>query len=59
MCFLPQSKKNRELCESKIKQIIEDEKQVFISWRDVPFNNDDIAEAAKDVQPIIKQVFIE
>ena len=59
MCFLPQSKKNRELCESKIKQIIEDEKQVFISWRDVPFDNDDIAEAAKEVQPIIKQVFIE
>ena len=59
MCFLPQIKKNQELCESKIKQIIEDENQVFISWRDVPFNNDDIAEAAKDVQPIIKQVFIE
>jgi len=59
MCFLPQSKKNRELCESIIKQIIEDEKQVFISWRDVPFNNDDIAEAAKAVQPTIKQVFIQ
>ena len=59
MCFLPQSKKNRELCESKIKQIIEDEKQAFISWRDVPFNNDDIADAAKDVQPTIKQVFIQ
>ena len=59
MCFLPQSKKNRELCESIIKQIIEDEKQVFISWRDVPFNNDDIADAAKAVQPTIKQVFIQ
>ncbi|MBT5573154.1 MAG: glutamate synthase subunit alpha [Nitrosomonadales bacterium] len=58
MCFLPQHKKNRELCESKIKEIIEGENQIFLSWRDVPFNNGDIAEAAKEVQPIIKQVFI-
>ncbi len=58
MCFLPQNKKNRELCENKIEQIIKDEKQNFLFWRDVPFNDEDIAEAAKDVQPVIKQVFI-
>ena len=58
MCFLPQNKKNRELCENKIEQIIEDEKQNFLFWRDVPFNDEDIADAAKDVQPVIKQVFI-
>ena len=57
--FSSAKQKNRELCESKIKQIIEDEKQAFISWRDVPFNNDDIADAAKDDQPTIKQVFIQ
>ncbi len=58
MCFFPQGKKNQALCENKIREIIEDEKQSFLNWRDVPFNNKDIAKAAKDVQPIIKQVFI-
>ena len=38
--------------------MIAEEEQVKIGWRDVPVNNNNIAQAAKDVEPTIKQIFI-
>ena len=56
--FLPQLAKNREVCEALIVKIIAEENQTFLGWRDVPVNNSNIADAARDVEPTMRQVFI-
>ncbi|MDB4039931.1 glutamate synthase-related protein [Methylophilaceae bacterium] len=58
MVFLPQSKTAREKCEVIITKIVEEEGQAIIGWREVPVNNKDIANAARDVEPVIKQILI-
>jgi len=56
--FLPQSAKNREACEALINNIIAEENQVLLGWRDVPVDNSNIAQAARDVEPTMRQVFV-
>ncbi len=58
MVFLPQSSNGRVACESAIARIIHEEGQGFLGWRDVPRNNRNIADAAKTVEPVMRQVFI-
>ncbi len=58
MLFLPQATKARQACESIITKIIQEEAQIELGWRDVPVDNTDIAQAAKDVEPVIRQVII-
>ena len=56
--FLPQDAKNRASCEAIINKIIGEENQSVIGWRDVPVNNANIADAARDVEPCMRQVFV-
>jgi glutamate synthase (NADPH) large chain len=56
--FLPQGAAYRAKCEAIIEKIIQEEKQVLLGWRDVPVNNCNIADAARDVEPCMRQVFI-
>src|SRR3989344_515112 len=56
--FLPQSQNNRTACESVIARIIKEEAQTLLGWRDVPRDNSNIANAAKAVEPVMRQVFI-
>ena len=56
--FLPQAIKNREACEALVNSIIAEENQVLLGWRDVPVDNSNIAQAARDVEPTMRQVFI-
>ena len=56
--FLPQTKNGREACESIVARIIHEEAQTLLGWRDVPRDNSNIAQAAKDVEPVMRQVFI-
>ena len=56
--FLPQTAKNREACEALINNIIAEENQVLLGWRDVPVDNSNIAQAARDVEPTMRQVFV-
>jgi glutamate synthase (NADPH) large chain len=56
--FLPQVAKSREACEALITKIIAEENQTFLGWRDVPVNNSNIAQAARDVEPTMRQVII-
>ncbi len=58
LIFLPQSNTYRTQCEKIITDIIKEEGQTFLAWRDVPTNNSNIAEAAKAVEPKIKQVIV-
>ena len=56
--FLPQSAKNREACEALISKIVAEENQILLGWRDVPVDNSNIADAARDVEPAMRQVIV-
>ncbi len=56
--FLPQSQNGRIACESVIARIIHEEAQIFLGWRDLPRDNSNIADAARAVEPVMRQVFI-
>ena len=58
MVFLPQSSNGRIACESVIARIIHEEGQQLLGWRDVPRDNSNIAAAARDIEPVMRQVFI-
>ncbi|HSI45461.1 MAG TPA: glutamate synthase subunit alpha, partial [Methylophilus sp.] len=56
--FLPQQAENRAKCEAIFAQIIAEENQTLLGWRDVPVDNSNIADAARAVEPVMRQVFI-
>ena len=56
--FLPQTDKNREQVEALIGKIIQEEQQILLGWRQVPVDNSNIAQAARDVEPNMRQVLI-
>src|SRR6185369_4218747 len=58
MIFLPRDPASRLACEYEIERAIKDEGQVLLGWRDVPVDNSDLAEPAKKLEPVIRQVFI-
>ena len=58
MVFLPRDPASRIACEYEIERAIKDEGQLLLGWRDVPVDNSDLAEPAKNLEPVIRQVFI-
>ncbi|MFM9834951.1 MAG: glutamate synthase large subunit [Methylophilaceae bacterium] len=56
--FMPQDAKHRATCEAIFAKTIADEGQTLLGWRDVPVDNSNIADAAHEVEPVMKQVFI-
>jgi glutamate synthase (NADPH/NADH) large chain len=56
--FLPQSANGRAACESALARIVHEEGQSFLGWRDVPRDNGGLAQAAKDREPVVRQVLI-
>jgi glutamate synthase (NADPH/NADH) large chain len=58
MVFLPQSDNGRAACESAVARIVCEEGQQFLGWRDVPRDNNGLAEAAREIEPVVRQVFI-
>ena len=56
--FLPQDAKNRDACIDVVNSIIAEENQTLLGWRDVPRDNGNIADAARDVEPVMRQVII-
>ena len=56
--FLPQSGNGRAACESTLARIVHEEGQVFLGWRDVPRDNRGLAQAARDLEPVVRQAFI-
>jgi glutamate synthase (NADPH/NADH) large chain len=58
MVFLPRDPASRFACEYEIERAIKDEGQVVLGWRDVPVDNSDLAEPAKRIEPVMRQVFI-
>jgi glutamate synthase (NADPH) large chain len=58
MIFLPKDDASRAACEEAINKAIVAEGQVLLGWRNVPCSNQGLAQAAKDLEPVIRQVFI-
>jgi glutamate synthase (NADPH/NADH) large chain len=58
MVFLPRDPASRFACEYEIERAIKDEGQVLLGWRDVPVDNSDVAAPARQLEPVIRQVFI-
>jgi len=58
MVFLPRDPASRIACEYEIERAINDEGQVLLGWRDVPVDNSDLAEPARKLEPVIRQVLI-
>ena len=58
MVFLPKEHASRLACEQELERAVRAERQVLLGWRDVPVDNSGLAQAAKDIEPVIRQVFI-
>jgi glutamate synthase (NADPH/NADH) large chain len=58
MVFLPRNESSRRACERAIEIAIRAEGQLLLGWRDVPTDNHGLAQAAKDIEPVVRQVFI-
>ena len=57
--FLPRDKSSREFIKSVFSKVIAEEEQILLGWRDVPVDNSEIGETARESEPVIAQVFIE
>jgi len=58
LVFLPKDGKDRRFCKDAFARIIKDEGQTILGWRDVPVDNSDIGNTARETEPVIEQPFI-
>ncbi|MDD1627158.1 MAG: glutamate synthase subunit alpha, partial [Methylococcaceae bacterium] len=58
MVFLPRDVSDRASCETLFTEIIAREKAILLGWRDVPVDNHELGDSAKQVEPFIRQIFI-
>ncbi len=59
MVFLPQDPGQRDKCQRIFEEITRAEGQIPLGWRDVPVDNSAIGDRAREVQPCIRQLFVE
>jgi len=58
LVFLPVVSEDRHFIENLIEKIVSEEGQVFLGFRDVPFNDSEIGKVAISVMPIFKHLLI-
>ena len=58
MVFLPQEPASRMACEQEIERAIQAEGQLLLGWRDVPTDDSGLSPRTKEVEPVIRQVFV-
>lgn len=58
MVFLPSDPAARHYCEDIFEQVVEDEGQRVIGWRDVPVDLRHTGRVAREVVPTIRQLYI-
>ncbi|MGB4811915.1 MAG: glutamate synthase-related protein [Methylophilaceae bacterium] len=56
--FMPQTQANQSKVEALVTKIVAEEQQMLLGWRDVAVDNTNIAEAARAVEPCMRQLFI-
>ncbi|MEM7335493.1 MAG: glutamate synthase large subunit [Chloroflexota bacterium] len=59
MLFLPKDELLRQHCRQQLQQIVQEEGQQILGWRDVPTNSQNLGEAALSAEPFIQQLFIQ
>jgi len=58
MVFLPLDESQSKRCQEIFEQVILEEEQEFLGWRDVPTDDSLLGPTAKDGEPTFKQIFI-
>ena len=58
MVFLPTDAGERRACELVLENIVEEEGQHVLGWRDVPANLDQVGPVARAAAPVFRQVFV-
>jgi len=56
--FLPSIAADRTRCEQLFEQIVREEGQQVLGWRDVPTDDSPIGATAKNSEPVVRQVFV-
>ena len=59
MVFMPQEAETRAACEKIFNEVIAEEGQTLLGWRDVPCNSEVIGWLARENEPVSRQVFIQ
>jgi glutamate synthase (ferredoxin) len=58
MLFLPKDAELRHHFEHHFAEIVQEEGQIVLGWRDVPTDNSLIGDSAKSAEPFMRQIFI-
>ncbi|HTN53388.1 MAG TPA: glutamate synthase large subunit [Anaeromyxobacter sp.] len=58
MVFLPPGEQGREACVRIFEQVVKEEGQQVLGWRDVPSDNATLGPTAKASQPVVRQIFV-
>ncbi len=58
MVYLPIDSTQQQQCIDYFKQIVEEEGQQVLGWRDVPIDDASLGSMAKNAEPSFKQIFI-
>ena len=56
--FLPHDERKRAECKAIVEQIVAEEGQTLLGWREVPVNLSKIGKSAASVAPVFEQVFV-
>ena len=56
--FLPPDPGQRAACEALLEDVIKEEGQRVLGWRDVPVDDRNVGYVAKAVMPVFRQVFV-
>lgn len=59
MVFLPPDAAQRKFCEQRFEEIIKNEGQKLLGWRNVPTDDSSLGSIAKACMPYVRQIFIE
>ena len=57
-CFCRATKPSGDTASERFEAIVAEEGQVFLGWRDVPVDNSVMGRTARDVEPVIRQMFV-
>ncbi|HEX5447059.1 MAG TPA: glutamate synthase subunit alpha, partial [Pirellulales bacterium] len=56
--FLPTDEAERQFAVEQFERIVAAEGQVFLGWRDMPVDNSVLGYTAREVEPVIRQIFV-
>jgi glutamate synthase domain-containing protein 2/glutamate synthase domain-containing protein 1/glutamate synthase domain-containing protein 3 len=58
LVFLPRREADRSACMQWFRDVVEEEGQVFLGWREVPVRSELVGPVARASEPAIRQIFI-